>query len=288
MSTAEHSHLCYKINLASQPDTAGVHRPLFDKVFSDSRQRFLAHHAVVKVDLCGYSTALGAPPPRSATVALLADKTCTVTGLLHPPHRMKKSDTYAVFEAHLPRSVTRLQRGDIRPPWRRPVEGPPPGVLVDDIIGTCSDGTVYGFSILSEPAFELLKFFHDLIEKHESRQPTSKHSLVRRSESSGRWFSYLQDQDEAKKADDGLITARDVAFDYQKAKPKDWYVDADVIVRYLDSGKDLWLLVNNNTTEDVHDLFIELCACLDEGWCGSLEQPEVLEKWLRTVTMALL
>jgi hypothetical protein len=49
--------------------------------------------------------------------------------------------------------------------------------MVDDIIGTCSDGTVYNFSILSDSALKLLKLIQKLIELKEAWKLERKPSI---------------------------------------------------------------------------------------------------------------
>jgi hypothetical protein len=57
--------------------------------------------------------------------------------------------------------VTRFKQGGIRPPWRR--NRHPPGVIADDIIASCTDGTIYAFAIVDDPSRVLLKFLENLV-----------------------------------------------------------------------------------------------------------------------------
>jgi len=53
----------------------------------------------------------------------------------------------------------RLKQAAIRPPWRqKKVQG----VLVDDIIGTCTNGRMFQFSIVAAEIWHLLKFAENL------------------------------------------------------------------------------------------------------------------------------
>jgi hypothetical protein len=174
------------------------------------------------------------PHASSYNFVLFADKWCGVSGLLHPRHRMHTLDTHTLFEAHLPRSVTKLKRGDIRPLWRRPVDGPstPSGVLVDDIIGSCTDGTVYSFSILSETALNLLKVIQNLVElandvAHQASIVTQKRS----GNHSNPLFSSKKLVTLAQKA---TVMLRNADPDHRGPHvPKLRHVDGDVIIRYF-------------------------------------------------------
>ena len=226
----------------------------------------MTHHAVIPIDKpvspkarpslllptdlnLPNATQVSAPNP-SSNLILLADKACNVTGLLHPPHRSKRADTKAIFEAHLPRSITRLQRGAIRPPWRLPLVGHRSGVLVDDIIGSCSDGTVYAFSIIDEPALRLLRYIQRLIELKSKELVIVKSvqdSLQgNATEVAAAWSSLLgsgdhgwevasESCDKLAESDVSLsISVGDVdELSGSKTAPKLWSVDGDVIARYF-------------------------------------------------------
>jgi hypothetical protein len=94
-------------------------------------------------------------------IVLIADKYGSVTGLSHPAKRSHQNAAETLFEISLPQCVTRFKRGQIRPPWRRNQNTA--GLIADDIIGSCTDGTVYSFAIVDDPARVLLKFLENLV-----------------------------------------------------------------------------------------------------------------------------
>lgn len=251
VSTAMHSHICYCVkpvaDIGDRSDFWG-HATL-EKVFTDSHARESTHHTTItfpshidpppqhqtqsssNMDIDDPPTQPLAP---TTTVLLLSDKKCTVAGLLRPPHRMNKSDTHTLFEAQLPRSVTRLQHGDIRPPWRRPLSGPPIGILADDIFGTCSDGAVYNFTILSDPALKLLKLIQNLIELKERRKPSNQHSVIQAGEIGPMTKMLLDGPPENTSPTTTTIKVREVDPDEGRQVARKQHVSADTILRYFD------------------------------------------------------
>ncbi|KAK3044935.1 hypothetical protein LTS18_015007, partial [Coniosporium uncinatum] len=92
-------------------------------------------------------------------LVLVADKAKGLVGLAHPLVDRHQQVTSTLFEAHLSKSVMRLKRASIRPPWQqRNIKG----VLVDDIIGSCTDGRMFQFSIVNAAVWRLLKFIENL------------------------------------------------------------------------------------------------------------------------------
>jgi len=90
---------------------------------------------------------------------LIADKAKRLAGITHPLNDRHQQATSTIFEAHLSRSVVRLKKVAIRPPWRQKNI---PGVLYDDLIGSCTDGSVFQLSILNAEVWRLLKFVENL------------------------------------------------------------------------------------------------------------------------------
>lgn len=314
VSTASHSHICYEYIPRTASETQ--HQAKFETVFTDSKGRKTAHHLILPLELStpeheqASSTSSSRmdidspgtqPTAKPTNVILLSDKQCNVACLLHPPQRMHKSDTHTLFEAQLPRSVTRLQRGNIRPPWCRPYDGTLPGVLVDDIIGACTDGTMYSFSILTDPALKLLKFVQNLIELKESRKPENQHSVIEQSQGSRATFDILMHArpGEQSSSQSSRIKVREVDPDEGKQVPKNRFVDADVILRFFNGdilGRNfnevdsLLGLLSADAEREVGTRFAELAQ--DVGF--AYEQGEELElvktvgEWMRNVTLDLL
>lgn len=157
------------------------------------------------------------------TLVLVSDKSCSLAGLLVPTTTTIKNAAPTIFNAQLPRSITRLRRGDVRPRWRReyptsfhPSASPtllPTGILADDILGTASDGSLLAFSVLSPAAFTLLSFLEKLIRAHGAAPP------------------YRPSRDRARplRLKDLKIPAR--------LKPEDMHVDGDLLVSRIVEAK---------------------------------------------------
>jgi hypothetical protein len=260
VSTLQHSHICYEIVQIPEDE-----RIRFEQVFTDSRERSCTHHLVVDVEDVENNQS-------RQTVVLLTDKTsATVSGLSHPIDRTYKNASDTVFEACLPRTVIRLQRGHIRPPWRHPHsathQNRVPGVIVDDIIGACSDGTIYAFSILSEPSRHLLRFLQNLIQAKEARSEARRLNLVKHR--SGDIFNLLMNGTEG--AQDTEIRARDIDpryHDHALAAPRNKHVDGDVLLRFFAETGNFEELLSKGTSNDVAALFVELSKPLLETTHG--------------------
>lgn len=291
VSTLQHSHLCFEV-------TRGMDEPKvnFEQLFTDSRERSCTHHLALRnADL------QRDPSVEEESLVLLTDKkTATVSGLYHSGEPTFKNTATTLFEACLPRTVIRLQRGDIRPPWRRPARffnrsDKAEGVVADDIIGACSDGTIYSFALLSRPACHVLRLVQNLIEVHQSRDPANQYSIVRHR--SGDIFDVLMNG--ADGAQDCTIRARDVDPRHKErgaAGPKNSHIDGNLLLRYFDKGGDLKALLSRDVEQDVPTLFIELAkALLPQGSYylrnGHQQPAEVLtgvQEWIEELLMPLL
>ncbi|KAF1850425.1 uncharacterized protein K460DRAFT_273269 [Cucurbitaria berberidis CBS 394.84] len=285
VSTLQHSHICYKI-----VETAREGRFEFEQVFTDSRERSCTHHLVMDL-----SRPDEADQNKDNIVLLTDKKSASICGLYHPPDRTYRNDSATVFEACLPRTVVRLQRGDIRPPWRRSELSRTGGILSDDIIGACSDGTIYTFSILSQPARHLLRLLQNLIEAKEARDPAYQHTLIK--PRSGNIFDVLMNGAEG--IQDAKITARSVDPRHQErgpAAPRNKHVDGDMLLRWMDEGGELEELVSRETEKDVEVLFAELALGVDSNWGAGKEADladtgalvTAVKVWLGEVFMPLL
>lgn len=232
-------------------------------------------------------------------LVLLADKgSSSIAALRHPAERSYRNAADTVFEANLPHSVVRLQRGNIRPPWRRPTHSKSiAGVLADDVIGACTDGTIYTFSVLSLPARHFLRFLQNLIEAKQRRDPAYQHTTVR--PRSGQIFDILMNG--ADGSQDGKIRARDVDPQYQErgqAGPRHKHIDGDLLSRWVDEGGSLenLVLAGKDTERDVEALFTELALRVDAKWAvrtslGPVRAGNVLKSvraWMSDVLMPVL
>ena len=313
--------------ITSPSRTASTSAPLPTGVTQDD----LPDSVDLDIPMSDSSQAVGQFTP--ATVVLVSDKTCQLAGLLHPPNahsadysgrahptgpfgrvqlpRTYKSDATTLFEAALPRSITRLERGHIRPPWRRPLNGRPySGILTDDIIGSCTDGAVYAFSILDERAWKMLALVQNLIRIRNVKVERSRRSVVPRKEDRG-----SSDKGKAKGALDILLPGsaspsapsspgsstpshadraevklRDVNPEAGHPNPRNYHVDGDLILRFFDGDvlgqierlRDLL----EEAGREVGMHFIELAG--DLGVEAKIPVLMAVGRWLSNVLMDLL
>lgn len=291
VSTLQHSHLCFQV-------TRGLEdlRVEFEQVFTDSRERSCTHHLVLSNGDLSRDPAL-----EEESLVLFTDKgTATVNGLYSSGEITLKNAATTVFEACLPRTVIRLQRGDIRPPWRRPSRFTNSsmkneGIIVDDVIGACSDGTIYAFSLLSGPARRLLRLLQNLIEIRQARDPSCKFTTVR--QRSGDIFDVLMNG--ADGAQGCAIRARDVDPRLKErgaAGARNSHIDGDVLLRFFQEGGDLANLLTKYVDQDVYVLFEGLARELlaqgsfhsRHGSKGVTNTLEGVIEWLDEVLMPLL
>lgn len=124
--------------------------------FSDRVARDGMHHLVIQ----------------DPSVTLVSDKACSVIGLWQPPRespvhvlglaercleRRTESSATTLFEAILPKSITRLRSGALSSTWRSS-----PTTQCETVLGSSADGTFYQFLILPETSWRLLRFIKNL------------------------------------------------------------------------------------------------------------------------------
>jgi len=287
---------------------------------SDSRERPSAHHLVYQwsnlsppsqthddMELRPSDLSSGGVlPSLTHNLMMLTDKNASVTGLFYPEYPypedfydfQTKGAAITLFEACLPRSVIRIHRGDIRPPWRRPYRANDAsfqsitGVFGDDILGACSDGTIYSFSLLKQAARRLLRLMQNLIEAKQKRDPARQFSIIRHR--SNDLFRLLQNETEG--AQNGAIRARDVDPEIREqgeAAPRFKHVDGDVLMRFFEEDGDLKKLAEEGCDVEVGRMFLEKVeAVAREDAEGGLERwasgYEWATKWAGEVLMPLL
>lgn len=291
VSTLQHSHLCFQVTRGLEDS-----RVEFEQLFTDSRERSCTHHLALRNNELGKDPAF-----MEESLVLFTDKkTATVNGLYSSGEVAMKNAATSVFEACLPRTVIRLQRGDIRPPWRRPsrfTTSPEStkGVVVDDIIGACTDGTIYAFSILSAPARHLLRLLQNLMEIRQARDSSNQFTIVRHR--SGDIFDVLMNG--ADGAQDSVICARDVDPRLKESGPagaRNSHIDGDVLLKFFAEDGDLVDLLTKDVEVDVPALFEELADELfpqgsyhvRDGSKGAADIVYAATEWLGEVLMPLL
>ncbi|KAF2747871.1 hypothetical protein M011DRAFT_477037 [Sporormia fimetaria CBS 119925] len=147
---------------------------------------------------------------------MLSDKTCTVTGLAAPRNPTNGSDASTLFEARLPRTVTRFAHGSSLAPLLSPWT---PKNIPDLKIGACTDGTIYRLTTVKQQQFGLLKLIQNVID--------AKISHLRFA------ASLFLGPSRAKALRKDVITVPDARVGCSHFEPENMHVDLDVIERYL-------------------------------------------------------
>lgn len=172
----------------------------------------------------------------SESVVLLGTKYHKLVGLSSPAsdailQRNLTLKSRIVFEAQLPRSLSRITQGSIRPSWRNV---PPSGVVADGIVGVSADGSLVGVSVLDEGLWRRLFWLQRLCEWSEKLSP---HSTERP--------AYGVDEDEFDGEERGLpIGLNDDSDEMIALTPgtddirpeNDMHIDGDTLVRLLEQG----------------------------------------------------
>lgn len=291
VSTLQHSHLCYEITRRLEDPRVDI-----ELLFTDSRERSCTHHLVFRNGDLEQD-----PTAEDESLVLVTDKkTATVSGLYNSGDRSLKNAATSLFEAALPRTIIRLQRGDIRPPWRRSVRSTKfssglTGVLAGDTIGACSDGTIYAISILARPARDLLRLVQNLIRTKQTLSAANKFTVVRHR--SGDIFETLVNSVDGKQQQ--RICARDVDPRNKErgpAGPRNSHIDGDLLTCFFQEGQTVQGLLSEGVDDDVCEVFLELARALlpqenfcsqnkDSQWLSVLEE---VEEWLKEILMPLL
>jgi len=172
----------------------------------------------------------------SEFVVLLSTKFQKLVGLSSPASDATSSRNLTLksrilFEAQLPRCITRIKHGNVRPRWRNT---PRSGVVADGIVGVTADGSLMGISILDESLWRRLFWLQRLCEWSEKISPHLTECPP-----------YGVDEDELDgeeralpiglndDADDELALIPDT----EDTRPEhDMHIDGDVLVRLLEKG----------------------------------------------------
>jgi hypothetical protein len=137
--------VCDSVQAYLESDPGGPQPPSLHRVWSDNVARPSLDH--LSLD----------------NMIIISDKSGNVAGLQFG-HEKSFETRRTLFKASMPQAIFKFLRGDFRPPWRRTVSE---GVLDNKIIGVATDGSLYGFSILNEPALLVLKFLENLCIYHK-------------------------------------------------------------------------------------------------------------------------
>lgn len=166
------------------------------------------------------------------SVALLSTKHGQLVGLTSPlPNEETWSHSTAadiLCEARIPRSLTRLRQGNLRPNWKPASRS---GVLVDNIVGTAADGAVVGVALLDEKLWRRLSWLQKLCEWSEELSPHSYQAPM-----------YSVDDNcvvrDERALPIGLATTagaqNEIVLRTQSSRPLDMHIDGDVLARILE------------------------------------------------------
>lgn len=185
-TTAADSVLTYK--LESKPSAKDPAQLLYSLLLfsSDSLAREALTHLPIHLPLPSAAPSRISSSPISAllnssdipNMVLASDRSGAVFALLHSETQTYQIASQTLFEITLPQCVTHFARSTaIRPPWRAISD---PGVLEADILGSCTDGTVYQFTIVDDKTRLLLKFLENLVKRNGEED-------MRRAQG-GKWF----------------------------------------------------------------------------------------------------
>jgi hypothetical protein len=109
------------------------------------------------------------PVAADTNLALVGTMERSFLGLTSPsPNALTRHRTALLFEAQLPRSISRIKQGSINPLWAL---APPPGVLASNIVGLSTDGSVTGISIIDEALWRRLFWFQRVLEWDQHFSP---------------------------------------------------------------------------------------------------------------------
>lgn len=288
VSTLQHSHLCYEVTRRLEDSKVDI-----EQLFTDSRERSCTHHLVFRNDDLEHDSSV-----EDESLVLVTDKrTATVSGLYNCGERSLRNAATTLFEATLPKTIIRLQRGDIRPPWRRFTQSHESskrvqGILVDDTIGACSDGTIYAISIISKPARDMLRLLQNLLEMKQTFDVANRFTVIRHR--SGDIFDILMNPpDDSGKS---KVCARDVDprnKERGSAGLRNNHINGDLLSRYFQEGGSVEFLVSEGVDEDVREVFSGLARDLlpqvDSNPRDVDKAPmKGIQNWLNEVLMPLL
>ncbi|KAK5116564.1 hypothetical protein LTR85_009189 [Meristemomyces frigidus] len=172
-------------------------------------------------------------PDRSQALAILSTKGGQLVGLTSPTHNSDAPrhchPADILFQAQLPRSLTRIRQDDVRPKWK---PASPHGMLVDNIVGTAPDGTLVGVALLDAHLWARLFWLQRLCEWSEDLSPHSYQTPAYSAD-----VGYVRNE---RALPIGLSTAsgerNEVILRTASGNPEDMHIDGDVLARVLKRG----------------------------------------------------
>ena len=140
----------------------------------------------------------------------------------------KSRSNEMLFEAELPRSLTRMRQCNTKPRWKA---GPPDGVRHCNIVGCAADGTLMGVAVLEEHIWRRLSWLQKLCEWSEEISRHSYQSPL-----------YSVSEQTYARNERGLPIGlgrggeTDIVMVTSRSKFNDGHIDGDVLVRVLQKG----------------------------------------------------
>ena len=161
-------------------------------------------------------------------MALTSTKFGNVIGLGMHNQDEHSNAAELLFEAQLPRCLTRIRQCNIRPRWKA---DPPKGVIVDNVLGCTANGTIVGIALLDEQFWRRLSWLHRLCEWSEELSPHSHQSPA-----------YIMDgkgyASEERVMPIGFAEASrgEIVMRTSLPRLRDAHLDGDVLARLLEKG----------------------------------------------------
>ncbi|TPX14965.1 uncharacterized protein E0L32_004795 [Thyridium curvatum] len=142
---------------------------------SEADQMVLAHVDIVSRPSAHCIEAFSGSEDPETSILLVSDRSCGVVGLW-VPWQQPGRNCEVLFEADLPASIRKFQRGKTRPSWqqgRRQLKYGHVPSTVDgaDILGVCMDGSLYHFALLNAEAWAVLGLIQNLAQTSELLYP---------------------------------------------------------------------------------------------------------------------
>lgn len=160
VSTAQDSLVVLSLTPDDEDDEY-QHRLQFD--YAAPRADALLNHISPHIQ-----TPVGDGAARGSSLTIATTKYGQVIGLQETSAKAVASNetpqggsSNIVFEAQLPRSLTRIRQSNTRPPWK---QLPRNGILASNLVGCATDGSLVGITLLSDDLFRRLCWLQQLCE----------------------------------------------------------------------------------------------------------------------------
>lgn len=163
---------------------------------------------------------------------LVTTKNCRLIALHSPQETTHNTSSHLMFEATLPRSLTRIKRANIRPRWKAAAAAS--GILDRDIIGCSADGALTGITLIDDPLWRRLSWLQRLCEWSDELSPhlvqtprysVSEETFARKERGLPIGFGAA-----------AVESRSEVVMRTERRREQDRHVDGDVLARVLRKG----------------------------------------------------